>query len=55
MPSRHSANSPIIFSFSGLPKFKQFVIANGFAPTAIKFLQFSQTICFPPVIGCDLQ
>ena len=38
-------------SFSGLPKFKQFVIAIGLAPTEIKFLHVSQTICLPPVIG----
>ena len=31
------------------------VIANGFAPTEIKFLQFSQTICLPPDNGNDLQ
>ena len=36
MPSKHSANSPIISLFSGFPKFKQLVIANGFAPTDIK-------------------
>ena len=51
MPIKHSANSPITSGFSGLPKFKQLVIAIGLAPTEIKFLQFSQTICFPPLIG----
>ena len=55
MPSKHSANSPITSLFSGLPKFKQLVIARGLAPTEMIFLQFSQTICFPPVIGWDLQ
>ena len=38
-------------SFSGLPKFKQLVIAIGFAPTDIRFLKLSQTTCFPPVKG----
>jgi len=41
--------------FSGLPKFKQLVIARGLAPTEIKFLQFSQTICLPPNFGSALQ
>ena len=34
---------------------KHMVIATGSAPTEIKFLQLSQTICFPPVNGCDQQ
>ena len=51
MPWTHSTNSPIFFSFSGFPKFKQFVIAIGSAPTEIKFLQLSHTICFPPDKG----
>jgi hypothetical protein len=38
-----------------LPKFKQFVIAIGLAPTETRFLQLSQTICFPPVSGCEKQ
>jgi len=38
-------------SFSGLPKFKQLVIAIGVAPTEIKFLQLSATTCLPPVSG----
>ena len=38
LPSTHSTNSPIFFSFSGFPKFKQFVIAIGLAPTEIRFL-----------------
>ena len=42
-------------SFSGLPKFRQFVIATGFAPTEIRFLKLSQTTCFPPVKGCAQQ
>ena len=45
----------MLSSFSGLPKFKQFVIAIGFAPTEIKFLQLSQTICLPPLNGCAQQ
>ena len=55
MPFIQSTNSPITSAFSGLPKFKQLVIARGFAPTDIKFLQFSATICFPPVFGSALQ
>ena len=35
--------------------YKQFVIAKGLAPTEIKFLQFSQTICLPPDLGFALQ
>ena len=31
------------------------VIDIGFAPTDIKFLQLSQTICLPPVKGYELQ
>ena len=50
-PIMDSTNSLIVLSFSGLPKFKQFVIATGLAPTEIKFLQLSQTICLPPVKG----
>ena len=30
---------------------RQFVMAIGFAPTDIKFLKLSHTICFPPVRG----
>ena len=55
IPTRHSEGPPIIFGLSGFPKFKQLVIAIGLAPTDIKFLQLSQTICFPPVTGCALQ
>ena len=51
MPCTHSTNSPIFFSFSGFPKFKQLVIAIGSAPTEIRFLQLSHTTCFPPVRG----
>ena len=32
-------------------RFKQLVIAIGFAPTEIKFLQLSATTCLPPVNG----
>ena len=51
----HSTNSPILSSFSGLPKLRQLVIAIGVAPTEIKFLQLSATTCLPPVKGCAQQ
>ena len=51
MPSMQAANWPMISGFSGLPKFRQSVIASGVAPTAVRLRQASATACRPPSTG----
>ena len=55
MPSMQPTNSPMTCGFSGLPKFRQSVIASGRAPTAQRLRQASATACMPPRTGSAAQ
>ena len=54
-PFIDSTNCHMISEFSGLPKFKQLVIAKGSPPDAIIFLQDSATAIDVPIFGSKLQ